>query len=377
MPSPGSSRGLVVYAENPLPRSRRASIQSNSAFSDLNYALYLGRVQRPSQLVLTSVRHLPLSGRTAVDSVPFGDAALTLVVAARRPLGGTLPERLPWIILIVGLVLSVGAAAGTLGLVERRRRAERLAIRLDQIASENRRLYAEQRNIAQTLQHALLPEAMPGIPGVETGARYQAGEQGVEIGGDWYDLISLDDRRALLVVGDVSGHGLRAAATMASLRYAIHAYAMEGIAPPEILSKLSRLLNVGSDGQLATVLCMAVDVPGSRITVASAGHLPPLLISDGEGRYVRGEVGLPIGVDRGARYTSVTASAPPGATLLAFTDGLVERRGEDLDQGLARLCDAARVNHSGLEQLLERLVSEVRPDPAVDDTAIVGLRWLN
>jgi serine phosphatase RsbU (regulator of sigma subunit) len=217
---------------------------------------------------------------------------------------------------------------------------------------------------------------MPGIVGVETSARYQSGERGVEIGGDWYDLIALDDRRVLLVVGDVSGHGLRAAATMASLRYAIHAYAIEGDPPAEILSKLSRLINVGSDGQIATVLCMAVDVPGSRITVASAGHLPPLLLSDGEGRYVRGEIGLPVGVDRAATYTSVTASAPPRATLLAFTDGLVERRGEDLDRGLERLCDAARANHAGLDELLQRLVSEVRGDPAEDDTAIVGLRWL-
>ena len=118
---------------------------------------------------------------------------------------------------------------------------------LERIAEENRRLYSEQRTIAQTLQHALLPEALPKIQGVETGARYEAGVEGVDIGGDWYDLIALDDHRLLLVVGDVSGRGVRAAATMASLRYAIHAYAAQNDPPATILTKLSKLVNVGSD----------------------------------------------------------------------------------------------------------------------------------
>ena len=375
--APGSNGGFVIYAEAPLPKDRRSRIQGNSAFSNLNYAIYLGRVLQPSKLLLTSVNQLPLTGSTASNSVPFGDTVLTLVVSPRGTLTGTLPQRLAWIIGIVGTALSLLAAALTVRLIQRRRDAERLAGRLDRIAHENRRLYAEQRNIAQTLQHALLPERLPTIPGAEARARYEAGEEGVEIGGDWYDVIALDERRLLVVVGDVSGHGLRAASTMASLRYAIHAYAAQGDAPAEILTKLSRLVSVGTSGQLATVLLMLVDIGAHKVSVTSAGHLPPLLMNGNGGRFLDGEVGLPIGVDRAASYTSMTVSAPPAATLLAYTDGLVERRGEHLDQGLARLRHAAVANHADLPELLQRLVNEVRNDPAEDDTAIVGLRWLD
>jgi serine phosphatase RsbU (regulator of sigma subunit) len=211
---------------------------------------------------------------------------------------------------------------------------------------------------------------------VETSARYEAGVKGVDIGGDWYDLIALDDHRLLLVVGDVSGRGVRAAATMASLRFAIHAYAAQNDPPDAILSKLSKLVNVGRSGQLATILCALVDIDAHRLTVTSAGHLPPLLISDGTGTYVQSEVGVPIGVRATARYTSTSIDAPPAATLLAFTDGLVERRGESIDEGLARLRRAAVTNHVPLDELVGRLVDDLRLDGGDDDTAIAALRWL-
>jgi serine phosphatase RsbU (regulator of sigma subunit) len=214
------------------------------------------------------------------------------------------------------------------------------------------------------------------VPGVETSARYEAGVKGVDIGGDWYDLIALDDHRLLLVVGDVSGRGVRAAATMASLRFAIHAYAAQNDPPDAILSKLSKLVNVGRSGQLATILCALVDIDAHRLTVTSAGHLPPLLISDGTGTYVQSEVGVPIGVRATARYTSTSIDAPPAATLLAFTDGLVERRGESIDEGLARLQRAATTNHVPLDELVGRLVEDLRLDGGDDDTAIAALRWL-
>src|SRR6185437_12643526 len=143
---------------------------------------------------------------------------------SRVPLAGTLPKDLPWIIAVLGSLLTIAATLMTLRLTQRRRGAEELAGRLEVTANENERLYAEQRGIAQTLQHALLPDRLPELPGIQASARYEAGEEGVEIGGDWYDVIDLDGRRLLLVVGDVSGHGLRAATTMAALRYAIRAY---------------------------------------------------------------------------------------------------------------------------------------------------------
>jgi serine phosphatase RsbU (regulator of sigma subunit) len=101
------------------------------------------------------------------------------------------------------------------------------------------------------------------------------------------------------------------------------------------------------------------------------------LLSDGVGRYLESEIGLPIGVEAGASYSATTISAPPAATFVAYTDGLVEQRGEDLDQGLARLRDVASGNNAGLQELLNKLVRELRQGPAEDDIAIVGLRWAN
>ncbi len=372
---PTATRRFVVYGERALPADRRSRLQSNSAFTELDYAVYLGPAVRAGNLLVTSVTHPPLRGETATTKVTFGNNVLTLVVSPRESLAGTLPQQLPWIIAIVGVILTLGATAVTVRLVQRRRSAEHLAGRLDHALGENQRLYDEQRTIALTLQHALLPEDMPAIAGAETSARFEPGERGVDIGGDWYDVIPLGGERLLVVVGDVSGKGLRAAATMASLRYAIHAYAAQNDPPAAILTKLSRMLSVTDAGQIATVLCALVDLGGRQVTIASAGHLPPLLIADGHGEYVSPDIGLPIGAQTGAAYKATTVPAPPSATLLAFTDGLVERRGEDLDRGLARLREAASGNHLGLPELLERIVNELRHGPADDDTAIVGLRW--
>jgi serine phosphatase RsbU (regulator of sigma subunit) len=375
--APESTRRFVVYAESSLTANRRSRVAGNSAFSDLDYVVYLGRSEQPGDLLVTSLNQLPVHGSRATARVPFGHTALTVVISPRRALAGTLPQRLPWLIGVAGCLLTLGAGTLTLRLVQRRRDAEGLAEGLERAAAENRRLYAEQRDIAQTLQHALLPDALPTLRGAEASARFQPGERGVEIGGDWYDVIELDHRRLMVVVGDVSGRGLRAASTMASLRFAIHAYAAQDDSPATILTKLSKLVSVSEEGRLATVLCSVVDIDTRQVTVTSAGHLPPLMIGPGGSEYVRSEVGLPVGVDHDASYISTTVTAPPAATFLLFTDGLVERRGESLDEGLARLQRAATSNHAGLPELLTRLLADLRHEPSEDDTAIVGLRWAN
>jgi serine phosphatase RsbU (regulator of sigma subunit) len=364
----------AVYAENALSPARRSPIQKRSAFAGLNDALYLGRTQNSANLISTNVARLPLPGPTQMVVVPLGDNYLTLVMSSRGPLGGSLPRNLPWIIAALGLILTAAATAMTMRLTHRRRAAEDLASRLETIAGENRRLYAEQRTIAQTLQHALLPDALPQGPHLAADGRYVAGEEGVDVGGDWYDVVEIDERRLLLVVGDVSGRGLRAARTMASLRYAIRAYAVEGDAPTTILSKVSRLVSVDETGQLATILTLLVDAAEGTVTVASAGHLPPLLI-DGEGsRYLETEVGLPVGVEAGAEYPSRRFPLPEAGTVVAFTDGVVERRGESIDAGLERL-RASAVANGDLKGLLERLLAAVPGGGGDDDMAIVGVRW--
>jgi serine phosphatase RsbU (regulator of sigma subunit) len=373
---PGTSGPYAVYAESEL-NQRYSAPTTGSSFNDINFALYLGKEPTTDNLVITSAQRVPLPGHRAVLTIPFGDTFLTLRSTRRSSLAGSLPRDLPWLIGVVGVLLTVGATVLTLRLIQRRRRTEQLADRLEQVATENSRLYAEQRGIAQTLQHALLPADLPQLRGLQASARYEAGVEGVDIGGDWYDAMAVDDKRLLLVVGDVSGRGLDAATTMAALRYAIHAYAAQGDKPGTILTKLNKLVSVKSSGQLATVLCVLVDLDTHELTITSAGHLPPLLISDGHGEFVKSDVGLPIGVDRHAAYTSATVTVAPGATLLAFTDGLVERRGESIDVGLGRLRDHATSNHATLDELLTRVVSNLRQDGSDDDTAIAGIRWLS
>ncbi len=374
--SPGAKTGFAVYVENAIPHDRHSRLQSNTGFADLSYAIYLGRTRERADLLVTDISRFPISGRHAAETLPFGDSALTLVVAPDGSLGGTFFERLPWVVAVLGLLLSLAAAAGADRLAGRRRHAEQLAADLDRVAQENRRLYNEQRGIAQTLQHALLPESLPQITGLQSSACYIPAALGVEIGGDWYDIVALDEHRALLVVGDVSGHGLRAATTMAALRYAALAYAAVDPQPAVVLEKLSNFANGAPHDYFATVLCCLVDVASHGITLASAGHPAPLLVAGGAGDFVEINVGVPIGVSRDAPYEETSTSAPGGATLVAFTDGLVERRGEVLDVGLGRLREAATAEQLELEELVARLAADLASDDHHDDTAIVALRWV-
>jgi serine phosphatase RsbU (regulator of sigma subunit) len=364
-----------MYGESALPANRRLRIDRTSAFSDLNYALYLGNTERASDLVATSLPHLPVTGRRAMTTVPFGDATFTLVMTPMGTLGGSLSQALPWVIAGVGTLLAVAAALVSERLVRRRRRAEGTADDLAKVATESRRLYAEQRGLAQALQHALLPVDIPAFAGVEVRALYLPGVGGVEIGGDWYDVIYLNDSRFLLVLGDVSGRGVQAATVMASLRYAVRAYAAEGDPPETILDKLSYLLSVDREGHFATVLCGLVDVDGQQITFVNAGHLNPLLIAGNDCQFVATDVGVPIGVTDHGRYAPVTVPVPRGATLVAFTDGLVERRRESLDVSLDRMRLTAQTLNGSLDHMLERLVRDLTPAGSDDDIAVVGVKW--
>jgi serine phosphatase RsbU (regulator of sigma subunit) len=377
--APGRKRALAVYAENPLPANRRSSLEQNSAFSDLDYALYLGRSRRTPDLLVTNVRGLPIKGRQASAVVPFGASVFTLVAAPKGSLGGVFFKDLHWIIAIVGALLALAAALLTDRLLRGRQRAEGLARTLDRVAAENRALYTEQRSISQTLQHALLPEAMPELKGVRASALYVPAASGVDIGGDWYDMIAVDERRVLLVIGDVSGHGLRAATTMALLRHAVLAYVAQDSRPASVLARLSDFVNRAAHDYFATVLCVLIDVDAHQLTLASAGHMAPLLLENGTGEFIDMPVGMAIGVAlrSGARYGEATVSVPPSATLVAFTDGLVERRGEVLDVGLERLKTLASGQSLTLDELLSKLARELTSAEHNDDTALVGIRWQN
>ncbi|MGH2851256.1 MAG: PP2C family protein-serine/threonine phosphatase, partial [Solirubrobacteraceae bacterium] len=317
---------FAAYGYRPLPANRRSRLATNSAFSELNYVLYLGRRARPADLLVTNLARTPATGRRASYTSPFGDTTLYLVVTPRTSLGGTFFAALPWLIAALGTLLSLAAAMLTDRLIRRRQGAERLALALDAVADENRRLYAEQRTIAQALQQALLPDVLPQSERLHASARYVPGTSGIAVGGDWYDVIPGADGSVLVVVGDVSGRGLRAATTMASLRFAGIAYAAVDRSPASILTRLSALVEGQAHDYFATVLCARVDPDAGELTVASAGHPAPLVISAAGADYVAVDAGPPVGAVEGVAYGEVTVPLPPRGALAAFTDGLVERR---------------------------------------------------
>ena len=366
----GAGGSFAAYAEVALPAGGRAAEPASSPVSDLNIAVYLGRAQTRAALLEASTA-VPLRGTTQVTRIPFGDTVLTLTTSARGSLTGSLGVILPWAIGVGGAALTILGALLAERLVRRRARAER-------VSSEIGRLYVEQRSVAETLQRAILPDQAPAIPGMQIAVRYLPGVSGTEVGGDWYDVVPLGGGRFVFVVGDVSGRGVRAAAMMASLHYASRAYALEGHPPAVILDQLTRTMDIAEDGHFATVLCGLVDVSTHEVALASAGHLPPLVCGGDGASLIQAKPGSPIGISGGAAFEPTLLTTAARGTLIAYTDGLVERRGETLDTGLKRLLQTATDRcGSSLDDLLTSLVSELTGDSPTDDIALIGLRWLN
>ncbi len=366
----------VIYAERAIPANRVVPVENGAAFSDLDFATYLGSTTDLSTLATTDLPldQLPITGVTERVSVPFGDSHLTLVAAPRGALGGALGGVLPWVFLVGGTLLTTGAALVTYQLARRRRRAEQDAGTIAGLYGQLDGLYGEQRSIAETLQRALLPQRNPSIASLEIGSRYLAGTDGVEIGGDWFSLTEIDDHRFAFAVGDVSGKGVAAAAIMARLRFTIRAYLLEGHPPDVVLGMCSRQLNVNRDGHLATVLVGMGDTESGIITLANAGHLDPLLFSGEDARFIATRVGLPLGVAPSS-YAATTVQLATGATLVAFTDGLVERRGESIDEGLERLLRATDGRLPAVDGLLDGLTATLGTGGAHDDVAVLAFRW--
>ena len=358
----------VAYAEAALPAERTSVVPADSAFAGLHNAVYLGQAAAPEALLTASTSNLPLAGRHASEVVPFGDTHLLLVMSPTTELGGALLSVLPWLVAAVGGLTAIGATM----LVERLQRGRRHA---DELAAQNRALYDGQLSLTSTLQQSLLPQSLPTVPGMEVSARYVPGVAGLDIGGDWYDVIDIGEGRLMLVVGDVSGRGLEAGTLMASLRYASRAFASRQDDPATLLRGLTRLVDLAADRHFATVLVAVVDIAERIITIANAGHPAPLLIDADGACFLGTEVGPPIGIVRDAHYATVTHQVASGSTMVLFTDGVFERRGESVDIGLERLRRAAARRVLELDDAIDQLVAEQITAESHDDSAIVGVRW--
>jgi PAS domain S-box-containing protein len=238
-----------------------------------------------------------------------------------------------------------------------------------------REVYEREHTIAETLQRSLLPERLPRIEGLEIAARYLPAGMGAAIGGDWYDALERPDGRVALVVGDVVGHGLRAAATMGQLRNAFRAYGLAENSPAEVMAKVNRLVMTGEDEAMATVLYLVLDRESGEVSFASAGHPPPLVLAPDGVSFLEGGRAVPIGAVEPGVFREATAVLPEDASLLLYTDGLVERRDEPLEQSLDALADAAERAEGGLEGLCDAVLAGVMGTRVPgDDVALLAVR---
>ncbi|CAL9366358.1 hypothetical protein SUDANB176_00776 [Streptomyces sp. enrichment culture] len=245
-------------------------------------------------------------------------------------------------------------------------------------ALDRARTYDRQDQVARGLQAALLPHTLPAVPGLEVAARYLPATRGMDIGGDFYDLIRLTDRTAAAVIGDVQGHNVTAAALMGQVRTGVHAHATAGATPDQILTRTNRLLADLAPELFTSCLYAHLDLARHRVCLATAGHPPPLLRRpDGRTDVLSPEPGLLLGIVPHASYTTLDVPLPPGAVLALYTDGLVEAPGTDLGQALADLArHLARTPAESLDHLADGMLRHARHRTGehTDDIALLLIR---
>ncbi|MFI1002876.1 SpoIIE family protein phosphatase [Streptomyces galbus] len=243
-------------------------------------------------------------------------------------------------------------------------------------ALDRARLYDTKHALAHGLQEALLPRALPRFSGLRVAARYLPATRGMDIGGDFYDLIRLADGAAAAVIGDVQGHNVAAAALMGQVRTAVHAHAAAGTTPDQVLFRTNRLLtDLGSD-LFTSCLYAHVDVGRGRLGLAGAGHPPPVLrLPDGTARPVPLRPGPLLGVDPVAEFPVTDLPLVPGATLVFYTDGLVETPGTDLGDSITALArHLADADDGDLDRLVDVLLSRTSTTAQrTDDIALLLL----
>jgi serine phosphatase RsbU (regulator of sigma subunit)/anti-sigma regulatory factor (Ser/Thr protein kinase) len=240
------------------------------------------------------------------------------------------------------------------------------------------RLFERERLIASTLQQAFLPEALPDLPGLRLASRYQPAGLAAGIGGDWYDAFVLPSGAVGLAMGDVAGHGLKAASVMGKIRNALRAYAVETPDPVEVLTRLDRLMRFFEIDDIVTLLFGVVNADLSAFRFASAGHLPPLVVTRTGQRFAGdGPSDPPLGTGLSHAYAEEIVPLEPDSSLVLFTDGLVERRNESLTHGLGRLREAASSIRSAgdLNDAISALMASLLDNgSAPDDVALLMLR---
>jgi serine phosphatase RsbU (regulator of sigma subunit) len=245
------------------------------------------------------------------------------------------------------------------------------------LAIENARLYQQEHRTAAVLQQALLPKQLSAIPGLALAARYLPATTGAEVGGDWYDVLALGDGRVGLVIGDVVGHDIEAAGVMGTLRHALRAYAWVDGGPASVVRRVDELALGPEPDALATLVYATYDPSRHVLAWSSAGHPPPLVLRpDGRAEYLLGANSTLVGIGADVDRTERAVSLEVGATLVLYTDGLVETRESSLTEGLDRLAALAAGSSAGSpEELVDLLLADaLAAEQRKDDVAVLVAR---
>ena len=363
----GSSGVFVGSLAEELRAGLRVKVPVGNPDANLKFALYFGTHITNQALIETDTQRVPLTGTVSRQTAPFGDNVLTLTASPRGSLAGAWSEWLPWAVLVVGALVSLLSAFSTERLLRGRALAESAAVL-------NREWYRDQRALSEQLQRSLLPRELPPVPGAELAARYVPSSRDTEIGGDWYGAVPVSDGKVAFIIGDVSGHDVNAAGIMAALRYSTRTLARIGLAPGAVLERANAELDTSHNDHFATALAGLLDTRARRLTLASAGHLPPLILSGDEAFFQNLDVAPPIGAGSEPFVPDTTVSFAPGAVLVAFTDGLVENRTEDIEAGLRRLSEVAQAHEGSLDELLDHILAALVPPNHEDDIALLAIR---
>ena len=350
-----------------LPQSSADATRRERALN----GLWVARVAQP--LIANRTRPdaivLALEGKELVDRFrAHNDALGQALLQVSRDADEALAAALRRIVFagLAGAVVIVALVSLLTRAGERMRRA----------AEEQRRLYANEKRIADTLQQAFLQRSLPALPSLGMHAVYMPAEQQASVGGDWYDAVQLPNGKLFATVGDVAGHGIDAAVVMSRARQTLVALAMLGNGPAEILDQVNRIL-IAQGQTMVTAACCLVDLATSEVEYAMAGHPSPVLVEPGAPPRLLGEHhGIPLGVVAGARYTPATFTPRGGSLLVLYTDGLIEYK-RDVLSGESRLLRAAqRVAEAGVPDPAVALRDEVfRDGNPVDDVAVLTLRF--
>ncbi|MFF1449953.1 PP2C family protein-serine/threonine phosphatase [Streptomyces sp. NPDC058274] len=250
------------------------------------------------------------------------------------------------------------------------------------IAIDNAQRFEHSRDIAETLQRALLTD-LPTTPGLHLAARYLPATHGLNIGGDWYDAFRQPDGSLVAVIGDVTGHGLHAAVMMSQLRTALRAYAVDGGTPGQLLTRLHTFLHHLQPDLYATAVIARFRPDEPTVTWAAAGHPPPVLRTpEGDVRILDAKPGAMLGIPLQQDIRDHTAHLPPGSTLALYTDGLVERRAHGIDPGIERLAEALSAQGAAeldrdLERSADRILDPMLRDSERDDDVCLLLCHIN